>query len=59
MRTARGIIALALVVFGLGIATGGCVLVPVGPRAGYGPAYVGPVVAFPAPVVVVRPYRYW
>ena len=59
MRTARGVIALALVVIGLGVATGGCVLVPVGPRVAYGPAFVGPVVPVPAPVVVVRPYRYW
>jgi hypothetical protein len=59
MRTTRGIIALALMVVGLGVLTGGCVLVPVGPRVAYGPRYAAPVVPVPAPVVVIRPYRYW
>ena len=59
MTTARGIVALALLVAGIAVVTSGCVLVPVGP--GYRRAYAPPPrVVVPAPVVVVpRPYGYW
>jgi hypothetical protein len=51
-----------LLLVGIAIASGGCIVVPVGGHGGgYGGprhrGFVGPFL--PVPVVVVRPYRAW